>query len=162
MLNVFRLKNKLLRFTHEDDSVMETEIQIKIRICKIFDKFLDKRQDFLMTNTIVWFNKLLHKKNEELEKAVVDELKMILPNIAMTSIEEVDSDKNNEEDVGGVAAIGNLTNLLGNKKKDLKFTNFVQEILGPNEYLQIYDLDTYLSLHAAADGDDKTTVTGIF
>lgn len=90
MFNAFRLKNKLLKFTHEDDSVMETEIQIKIRICKIFDKFLDKRQDFLMTNTIVWFNKILHKKNEELEKVVLDELKMILPNIAMTSIDDVD------------------------------------------------------------------------
>lgn len=37
---------------HLNEEIVNYEVEIKIEICKIFDKLLDMREDFLINNVI--------------------------------------------------------------------------------------------------------------
>lgn len=91
MRGFIRLNNQLGALTYEDSKLMQTEISIKLKICEIIHRFLDERQQTLITNILYWFKtKVVEGEDQRIEENVKKYLKAILPNIAMTGFKDVD------------------------------------------------------------------------
>lgn len=55
MRGFIKLENSLIRIVHEEKSSNQLEIQIKLVLCDMIDRFLDMRQNYLMQNILAFF-----------------------------------------------------------------------------------------------------------
>lgn len=55
MRGFIRLNNTLENMSYQDETRLKLEIDIKLKICDIFQRILDQRQDYLITNVLLFF-----------------------------------------------------------------------------------------------------------
>lgn len=61
MKGFVKLNNLIETIMYADNESIEIENKIKVKICEILDRFLCFRQDYLLSNSLFFFKKTLHK-----------------------------------------------------------------------------------------------------
>ncbi len=89
------LHNQLEETIFDDPLHRQNEINVKLKVLRILEHFLDLRQDYLLTNFLAFFKqKVVDEPDEQAQKPfneLVDEYyKSLLPNITRTGIKSVD------------------------------------------------------------------------
>jgi len=154
MKGLILIKHQLDQLTY-DPTLMENqnEILIKEEICDLLNFMIDLRQNFLLSNTICWFDDLMEKfkknldedKDEEKNKEKLNDLidedtYTVLPPVQKTGIESIDEKFKVDLETGlfgDLANLANITNVVGlisgkKKKKGVeiknkKFNNYTGE-----------------------------------
>ncbi|CAK81479.1 unnamed protein product (macronuclear) [Paramecium tetraurelia] len=122
----------------------QQEIEFKLKVCSILDHFLDRRQNFLISNILLFFLKYQYT-NDDLSdedddqtikaapKIFNNNYKTLIPTIARTGIDEIDEPEDTTQDFLQMAV-----------KKPQTFTNYFQQYSIKSEE-EFQELDYYLS-----------------
>lgn len=136
-------------------SSLDTEF--KLKVCSIIDHFLDRRQNFLISNILVFFkhyqytsDDLSDDEDDQTVKAGVkifqNNYKKLLPNISRTGIDEIDQPPPKDD-------------YALNLKKEPTFTNYLKEHkINVEESL---DLDSYFS-RSYKDDSTENVIGSVF
>lgn len=65
MRGYLKFANRLNAFNYMDPKFVQNELQVKLKICDIFERLLDLRQNYLMQNTLIFFKVYLLEANHE-------------------------------------------------------------------------------------------------
>jgi hypothetical protein len=99
MRGQIKLHNSLEEMNYSDSSGYLNEIKIKIKVLDVLEKFMDLRQNYLMTNMIKFFKDFignsidtndLVKAKKDISEIIRNNLKGFLPNIPLTGNDAVD------------------------------------------------------------------------
>jgi hypothetical protein len=86
------LNNCLESVSFEEYAAKQTEIQIKLRICKVFEHFINARQDYLLSNFLTFFKRHVvpAASSCELGDVIKQFGRNLLPNIQKTGFNDID------------------------------------------------------------------------
>jgi len=78
----------------QEDTENEHEVIVKQEICTMMDYMMDKRQDFLLSNILSWYDSLLYQYSFDTnyipESVIETEIFHVLPPVAKTGIKALD------------------------------------------------------------------------
>lgn len=167
MRGFISINHTLESLTYQEYWKIKTEIEFKLKVCSIFDYFLDRRQNFLISNILVFFkNRVLtiedepdksqrssdnaqESQEQKMIKLVSDYMLGLIPNVARTGIKTIDEPEKHEEDPFAFMNLKKLANLknMFDEKKPEQFTNYFH-FYKIDGFMESFDLDQYLSLNS--------------